>query len=133
MQAIVYSFFKLLTPLLVLLAQVNSGEIDLEQERLRMFNGTEHALVTLIARHADGSLARGTIACQGLWFKYQDKKDEQAWDWALPFKTDSRGAIIMNPHLEDGSMDCTAIDSHLHTGRAQFALEPLTTVHITVR
>jgi hypothetical protein len=54
----------------------------------------------LVAVHRDGTPARGTIACDGLWVKHADEdKDEnyQEWDFRLPFRTDSRGAVVFNP------------------------------------
>jgi hypothetical protein len=78
--------------------------IDLETERLALVTGSPHALITLIAEYADGTPVRGVIQCAGTWRKYQD--GVEFYTEALPFATDSRGAVIMNPHVEDEAIVC---------------------------
>lgn len=80
---------------------------DLERELKATRNGTDHALITIIARHADGRPYRGAIQCSGQWFKHEDG-DVVYSGTALPFQTDSRGAIVMNPKQEDVGMLCWA-------------------------
>jgi hypothetical protein len=91
----------------LLLAQ--TAEPGLEEEFLNARNGTGTALVTLIAVHMDGTPVRGFIQCAGEWMKYADEEDV-LWGVALPFKTDSRGAVVMNPHLEFEEIRCWSQD-----------------------
>lgn len=91
-------------------------------------------MITVIARHADGSPARGAISCSGAWFKYQDGP-KQDGGWNHPFETDSRGAIILNPFngtYEEDPMVCTALDKHGHTGSVSFTM-PTERQEIVVR
>jgi len=77
-------------------------------------------LIELQALHLDGSPARGTIACSGYWRKF-DEREESGPN--LPFATDARGVIILNPWLgtfDDTRMDCTADDAHGHHGVGSF-------------
>lgn len=94
---------------LALLAFVALGlqepEIDLDRERLAMRDGSGLAMVTLIATYPDGTPVRGEIQCGGNWHKHQDGNPEQ-YGPSLPFVTDSRGAVIMNPHLSDEWIVC---------------------------
>jgi len=78
---------------------------DLERERLSTGNGSPLAMITVIARYEDGSPVRGEISCSGNWFKHEDG-DPQFSGPALPFRTDSRGAVILNPHLDDAWIVC---------------------------
>lgn len=74
-------------------------------------------MITIQAVHfEDGTPARGTIACNGWWRKFDET---QQGDYNLPFKTDSRGVIVMNPWIGQyryGPMICSALDVHGHTG-----------------
>ena len=83
-------------------------EIDLERERHAMRTGSDYALITLIAQHEDGTPVRGFIQCAGNWHKYQE--GPQLYGEALPFATDARGAIVMNPHLSDEYIVCWSRD-----------------------
>ena len=84
-------------------------EGDLEQDYQRAHRGSRLAMLTIIATYADGSPMRGTIACGGWWFKHQDGADHITVE-ALPFATDARGAVILNPHLDDAWLVCEATD-----------------------
>jgi hypothetical protein len=90
----------------LLLAQM--AEPSLETDYLRL-KGSAFALVTLIAVHVDGTPVRGFIRCDGEWFKYADEEDV-LWGVALPFKTDARGAVVMNPHLDIEQLHCWSED-----------------------
>lgn len=76
---------------------------QLELDRLRAGRyGTRTGMITVIAQFSDGSPARGTINCNGYWCKF----DEQQYCGPnLPFVTDSRGACIFNPGIEDFDED----------------------------
>lgn len=93
---------------LLLLAQAVDG--GLQQDYLATRTGSPHALVTIIAVHQDGTPVRGYIQCAGEWFKHADE-DTVIWSEALPFKTDSRGAVTFNPRLEDEQILCWCIDN----------------------
>lgn len=133
---------------LVLYAQVHQDVIlELEiarrnAERLRP-STTMKMVFTVIAQHADGSPARGTIACDGEWFKMgageQDKAGELVW--ALPFRTDSRGATIFNPWATDYNdsegnwffTTCRARTKDGKTGVVNFQPEDAGVYVVTVR
>ena len=87
-------------------------EINLEADRLRtLAEKPTHAMITLIARYPDGTPAKGgRIGCTGWWFKYSDDPKEQAEQSgeAYMFKADSRGAVILNPNLDDTYLHCWA-------------------------
>lgn len=104
------------TALLVLLALQAPEPLPLDQEYQRLIGGSNKWMVTFVARHRDGTPARGSIACEGYWYKFQDASQEQFFSWAYPFATDSRGAVIFNPNEGPEYWDCTAVDEHLHSG-----------------
>lgn len=96
--------------------------------------GSELAMVTLIATYPDGSPVRGVIRCAGTWFKHAD---EQTVFFApeLPFQTDSRGAVIMNPHLDDEWIDCWC-EANGYVGRVRVTFSgshPTQIGHIRMR
>lgn len=90
---------------LILTAFLVTQMPDLEQELRLARGGSEVAMITLIARYADGTPVRGEIQCAGWWRKFQDGEPE-VYAQSLPFKTDSRGAIVMNPSLADEWIVC---------------------------
>lgn len=92
-----------------LLAQAPFEPLTLEQDYLRTKSGSGMAMVTLIALHEDGTPLRGYISCAGSWFKHQDG-EPTFYASSLPFRTDARGAIVMNPSLEDEWIACSATD-----------------------
>ena len=95
---------------LVLLAQA-PVEVDLDQDYMRTLrSGSVQAGITLIALHKDGSPARGFIQCAGTWFKHEDVEDNIVSGEELPFRMDSRGAVVMNPHVDDEQIHCWAED-----------------------
>lgn len=94
----------------LLLAQSPDEDMaSLEQDRLATINGSPYGLITIIARHVDGTPVRGYISCSGVWMKHEDGGPEE-WALNLPFKTDSRGAIVMNPRIADEWIVCTSVD-----------------------
>jgi hypothetical protein len=94
----------------------------IRRDRYRLYDGSKFAIVTLVAEHADGTPARGWISCDGHWTKHRDE-DTTVGGWNLPFTTDARGAIILNPHYyEDEMLNCRAWDKHLHSGESSFSL-----------
>jgi hypothetical protein len=94
--------------------------------------GTVHALLTIIAEFEDGSPARGVIQCNGTWYKHQE--DDQPLLPQLPFKTDSRGAVIMNPRRETGWIICwSERDGKSGQVTIDFADEPRQVVKIVLR
>lgn len=94
----------------LLLAQSpDDDKASLERDRLATINGSPYGLITIIARHVDGSPVRGYISCSGVWMKHEDGGPEE-WALNMPFKTDSRGAIVMNPNIEDEWMVCQSAD-----------------------
>jgi hypothetical protein len=107
--------------LLALLLYASSvDDVDLEWEEKRTHQSqTEHWMITLVAQHADGSPARGTISCEGEWWKHGDDPEGddpgQLINWQ-PFKTDSRGAVIFNPLRNENYFNCIARDEHEHMG-----------------
>lgn len=122
---------------LVLLLAAQEGDVVqiIERERMSAQNQRPFVgMVTVIARHDDGSPARGAISCSGSWFKFQDgPKQDGGWD--LPFETDSRGAVVLNPFVgdyEEDPMICTALDKHGHVGRVSFTM-PARQVEIIVK
>lgn len=98
---------------LMLLAQTADISIDLEQEWHRAIGRErpKHMMITLMAEHMDGTPARGTIGCSGGWFKHADE-EETSYGPYLPFTTDSRGAIVLNPgwgdYDEEEPLQCEA-------------------------
>ena len=84
-------------------------EEELEQARGRLYGGPASLLVSVQAQYGDGTPARGQIACDGLWCKFDEV---QYCASNLPFQTDSRGVCIFNPsldYLSDGDpMVCRA-------------------------
>ena len=119
----------------LLLAQTAEPSLD-QQYRSAQGLGSYHALVTLIARHTDGTPVRGYVSCSGWWQKYQDllTEEEPVFYENLAFKTDSRGAVVMNPHIEDGWIYCWSSDKGKHgTVVVQFTdTEPLHIVEIVL-
>jgi hypothetical protein len=95
----------------LLLAQTAEPTLD-QQYRTAIGVGSHHALVTLIAVHTDGTPVRGDIYCAGFWQKYQDLlTDEKPKFYEnLAFKTDSRGAVVMNPRTNNEWVTCWAED-----------------------
>ena len=62
-------------------------------------------MATIIARYPDGTPVKGFIFCDGYWFKYADEHN-RIQGHSLQFRTDSRGAIIMNPSVADDVLTC---------------------------
>lgn len=91
-------------PALLLVALV-LAEPDLASEWRAMHTTSTKALLTIQAQTPDGVPVRGEIACTGHWYKYQDGPIQFSGE-ALPFQTDSRGAIVMNPSVEDEAITC---------------------------
>ena len=129
-----FTLFKHLTLVLALLQSDDYGVDVLEQDRLRALGGSpRNTIITIIAQHIDGTPARGTIACAGVWYKHR-AEGRGEWAEAYPFNTDSRGAVVFNPLIDDdGLMDCTAVDTHLHSGTIRFPIEPRHRAILTVR
>lgn len=98
---------------IVALLAVQAPDVDLEQDSLLTRSGSAQAMVTLIATYPDGTPLRGFIQCGGTWFKHADEADVLEGE-ALPFRTDSRGAIIVNPHVEDEWITCWASGDGAH-------------------
>jgi hypothetical protein len=92
----------------LLLAQEPSGE--LWEDYLATQGGSSQALVTLIAQHVDGTPVRGYIRCAGWWVKYEDDPARTFAGTSLPFETDARGAIVMNPQVTDEQIFCWSED-----------------------
>jgi SH3-like domain-containing protein len=110
----------LLTTLTAFAQQPIPEEQQLQIDRMRAYGQSPVNMIQIQAVHfADGTPARGIIACNGWWRKF-DEKEDGGWSW--PFKTDSRGVIIMNPWVdtygEDDPLICKATDIHGHTGSA---------------
>jgi hypothetical protein len=105
---------------------------QLQLEKLSLSPQQPNAyMVEIHAVHEDGTGARGTITCDGLWRKFDE---QETVEWNLPFATDSRGVAIFNPWIgdyEDG-MHCTARDTHQHIGQVSFWL-PASHIQIVVR
>lgn len=97
-------------------------------------NGSELAMVTLIARYPDGSPVRGFIRCAGTWFKHADE-ERIFYGPELPFQTDSRGAVIMNPSVEDEYIECWSQErGYYGRVRVDFSVErPTRIAHIRMR
>ena len=97
---------------------------DLAHEERRLMRGSPLAMLTIVARYQDGTPFRGFISCSGEWFKHSDEETSLTGP-SLPFRTDSRGAVILNPHTTDGWIICWATDNGL-SGRvtASFEDEP---------
>jgi hypothetical protein len=113
------------------LVALQQPEIDLDAEYLALQTGSRLAMVTLIAVDEAGLPVRGTIQCGGVWRKFQD--DAELFIEALPFVTDSRGAIVMNPALDDEYIVCWSTKGDLY-GRIRVDLDPPTRVqHIHMR
>lgn len=113
-----------------LCAQTN--EVDqLQRERYAIRGGTLEEMVVVQAVHEDGTPAKGTIACEGLWRKFDENPIS---GYNLPFVTDSRGVAIFNPWIgmfdnEGNDMTCSATDRHGHKGWASW---PMPTSHATI-
>lgn len=89
-------------------------------------------MVSVQAVHEDGTPARGSISCEGLWTKYDERI---VAEWNLPFVTDSRGVSIFNPWIgeyTDDVMTCSALDRHGHRGSASWPM-PVSHAEIVVR
>lgn len=83
--------------------------------------GSGLALITLIAIHEDGTPVRGFISCSGVWFKHADEQTVTQ-GLSLPFATDARGAIVMNPSLDDEWIVCRS-EAHGASGRVEVAFD----------
>jgi hypothetical protein len=90
----------------------------------------DHAMVTLIAVHRDGTPVRGFIRCLGFWWKHADEH-QVIEGVALPFATDSRGAVIMNPRLADKQITCWSEDRGMH-GEVTVNLATTSVAHIVL-
>ena len=101
---------------LLLAASLIALEPNLEQDYNRTLNGSPLAMVMVIARYPDGKPFRGVIRCTGEWYKHADEPDHLTLP-AMPFKTDGRGAVVLNPHLSDESITCWATDAAGVTGK----------------
>ena len=109
---------------LLVLLLLQTTEPDLKWEKKRTLTGTPYAMFVVIATHEDGRPVRGTIACTGGWFKYADE-EKKTISWALPFRTDSRGAAVFNPRYDDDYfMSCWATADTGEYGKVSFTLEP---------
>lgn len=121
--------------LLALVSQQPDEIRELQLDQLRTHdNRPIMELISVQAVHEDGSPARGTISCDGLWQKF-DEKPTSAWNY--PFKTDSRGVAVFNPWIgmfddRDGQMHCTSEDIHGHFGTATWSM-PASHAEIVVR
>jgi hypothetical protein len=71
-------------------------------------------MVTIVVTHKDGTPMRGYVRCLGWWFKYEDDPNRSFAGDSFPFATDSRGVVVMNPHLEDEWIHCWADDKGKH-------------------
>jgi hypothetical protein len=89
----------------LLLAALLMTTGDLEREWKATTNESRLAMITIIATYPDGRPVRGEIQCSGDWYKHEDGPDHLTVP-SLPFVTDSRGAIIVNPHISDAWMIC---------------------------
>jgi hypothetical protein len=120
---------------LVALLLTQEPAIDLERDRLAMYDGSHLALITLIAQYEDGTPARGYIACEGSWYKHADRDEDTAVGIGLPFKTDARGAIVMNPLLSDEWIECFASkDGYYGRVRVEFSDQrPAQVVRLVLR
>lgn len=118
----------------LLMFSLQVGEPDLKTERLRTRTGTPFGMFVAIAQNEDGTPAIGNIACSGDWYKYVDSKEKIPAQWALPFRTDSRGAAVFNPWYDDDYyLTCWAASDKGKTGRLYFMLEPGATQYIVVK
>lgn len=121
--------------LLVALLQIpDDAETQLEHERLSIRAGVlpQVEVVRVRSVHRDGTPARGSISCSGTWRKFDETPTYDEW---LPFKTDTTGAILLNPWIgdyQDDPMVCSALDRHGHTGSVTFTM-PSSYQEITVR
>lgn len=114
--------------LLMMLAQVERP-IDLDRERrLALYGeGSPHMLITVKAEYLDGRpMFPGTIGCTGYWYKHVDEQTK-VWAWMLPFSTDSRGAIGLNPlaYYDDEEpyvLTCEAMDAQKRSATRSFVI-----------
>ena len=90
---------------LLIAALLMTTEPNLEQDYAQTLDGSALAMVTVMARYPDGRPVRGYIQCSGNWFKHQDGPINLEAQ-SMPFRTDSRGAVILNPHLSDEWLIC---------------------------
>lgn len=109
-------------------------ESSLDEDFRATVNDSRAAMVTLIATYPDGSPARGQIRCAGIWFKHADETELLVGE-ALPFETDSRGAVIVNPHVSDEWIECWS-ESRGYYGRVRVYFQeakPTGVGHIRMR
>ena len=108
--------------------------IDLDFDRRALWGGSPLAAITFIARYEDGRPVRGFVRCLGTWYKHADE-DTVMYASELPFKTDSRGAVIMNPHVDDEWIQCyVAQDGYYGETRVEFDRDhPTAIVEIVVK
>lgn len=67
-------------------------DLDEEYRRIRMI-GTTSMFFTVIVLDEQGSPAKGSIWCDGYWWRHADE-DTTVGGTKLTFSTDSRGAMI---------------------------------------
>jgi hypothetical protein len=93
-----------------LAAQDGIPAVDpLQEEWNRAQTGARDWIATVIAVHVDGTPVRGYIRCAGWWRRHIDEETMEGGE-SFPFKTDSRGAVGFNPHIEDEWIHCWASD-----------------------
>lgn len=111
---------------------IQEPAIDLEREARALREGSRLALITLIAQYPDGTPHRGVIQCAGSWFKHQEGPVQ--YGTSLPFQTDSRGAIVMNPALADEWIVCWAEhDGAVGKAIVDLTVDPAQVVRLTLR
>ena len=106
----------------VALALVLQTPTLLDEYRALTGDGSDLAMITIIATYPDGAPAREFIRCEGWWFKHADE-DHVTSGLAQPFRVDSRGAVIMNPHVTDEWIDCWAQENGFY-GRVRVTFDP---------
>lgn len=119
----------------VLIVALLMQEPDLSRDYQALYGpGSELAMITLIATFPDGSPARGFIRCAGNWHKHADEDVVLAGP-ELPFQVDGRGAIVMNPHVDDDYVECWCQERGYY-GRVRVTFsrqEPTQIGHIRMR
>lgn len=114
---------------------------QLERERFRAKRSeySNAMMFTVIAERADGRGVRGRIGCEGPWYKMGagEGDDPGPVIEMHPFKTDARGAIILNPYHgfygEGEWTRCEAWGDDGERGSTTFMPEDGKVFRITVR
>ena len=113
-------------------SQLADPDLDAERRRATPATKTIYSLITIIATYDDGTpVYPGTIGCSGYWFKYIDEQTI-VFEEGLPFSTDARGAIILNPFSNIDTLTCVARSPDGRSTVVEFAIRHAAVLTLTI-